>query len=85
MSNESDPLPRCLFCRMHTPHRWLRAPMCAICRDQSYDFLWASAVQSVIVLVGGMSAWTFVIDEVLLFTVLVLVKHRIRAPWASSH
>jgi len=85
MSPESDPSPRCLFCRMPTPHRWLGAPLCAICRDQSYDFLWASAVQAVIALIGGMSGWTFVLDEVLLFAVLVLVKHRIGTPWEASH
>jgi len=76
---------RCLFCRMRTPHRFAGLPMCAICRDQSYDFLWASLVQALVAVVGGLSTFFFVIEEVLLFTVLVLVKHRIRPPWERAH
>ena len=85
MSPESISLPRCVFCRMETAHRWLAMPMCAICRDQSYDFLWASAIQALIAAAGGMSGRTFVLDEVLLFAVLVFVKHRIGTPWQASH
>lgn len=29
----------------------------------------------------GTRCWFFVIDEILLFLVLVIVKHRISAPW----
>jgi hypothetical protein len=29
--------------------------MCVICRDQSFDFLWASAVEAAIAPIGGMS------------------------------
>jgi hypothetical protein len=76
---------RCVLCRMHTPHRWLRLPLCAICRDQSYDFLWASGVQGVIALAGGLSGGYLVLEEVLLFAVLVLVKHRIPPPWGREH
>ena len=75
---------RCTFCRMRTSHRFARLPMCAICRDQSYDFLWASLVQALVAVVGGLSASFFVIEEVLLFTVLVLVKHRIQPPWERA-
>ncbi len=74
---------RCVFCRMRCSSRFLRLPLCPICRDQSYDFLWASGVQGILVAAGLLSGLTFVLEEVLLFTVLVLVKHRIRPPWAS--
>ena len=75
---------RCLFCRMPDPHRFLGLPVCAICRDQTYDFLWASAVQGLLVLTGVLGGLTFVLEEVLLFTVLVLVKHRLPAPWERA-
>jgi hypothetical protein len=74
---------RCWFCRMRDPHRWLGIPVCTICRDQLYDFLWVSLVQSIVWLFGGISSWFFVIDEILLFVVLVVVKHRIPLPWAD--
>jgi hypothetical protein len=70
---------------MSTPYRFVGLPMCPICRDQSYDFLWASLVQTIVVVAGGMSGFFFVVDEALLFTVLVLVKHRIRPPWERAH
>ncbi len=72
---------KCLFCRMQTTYRFLRLPLCAICRDQMYDFGWASGVQGILVLGGFLSGLTFLLEEVLLFTVLVFVKHRIPAPW----
>ncbi len=81
MSTESKSDFKCVFCRMPTVHRWLGLALCRICRDQVYDFAWASGVQIVVVLVGGMSGLFFVLDEILLFTVLVLVKHRIPPPW----
>lgn len=70
----------CVFCRMPTPIRFLRIPMCGICRDQAYDFLWASGVQASLVAFGLMSGLTFVAEEVLLFAVLVIVKHRVHPP-----
>jgi len=76
---------RCIFCRMRTSYGFAGLPMCAICRDQSYDFLWASLVQAIVVVAGGMSGFFFVVDEALLFTVLVLVKHRIQPPWERAH
>jgi hypothetical protein len=57
--------------------------MCPICRDQSYDFLWASGVQALLVAFGLLSGLTFLLEEVLLFAVLVIVKHRIQPPWAT--
>ncbi len=72
---------RFVFCRMTTPHRFVGLAMCAICRDQSYDFLWASAVQAAVALAGVLGGVYFVAEEVLLFTVLVLVKHRLQPPW----
>ena len=72
---------RCWFCRMPDPHRLLRVPVCGICRDQLYDFFWVSVVQIVVWLLGGINGLFFVIDECLLFFVLIVVKHRVPAPW----
>ena len=72
---------RCWFCRMPDPHRWLGIPVCFICRDQLYDFFWVSLVQTAIWLFGGIDGLFFVIDEFLLFFVLIVVKHRVPAPW----
>ncbi len=66
---------------MPDPHRLLGIPVCGICRDQLYDFLWVSVVQTVIWLLGGIDGLFFVIDECLLFFVLIIVKHRVPAPW----
>ena len=74
----------CLFCRMDTSFRLLRIPLCTICRDQVYDFAWVTIVQLVVWLSGGIDGYTFVIEEVLLFIVLVIVKHRIPPPWEGS-
>lgn len=82
-SDEDDRLPRCLFCRMRCRTRFLRVSMCAICRDQAYDFLWVSGVQGVLAAVGLLSGVLFVVEELLLFAVLVLVKHRIQPPWGG--
>lgn len=82
----TDPIAferRCLFCRMRCTTRLFRVPLCAICRDQTYDFFWASGVQGILVAAGLLSGRTFVLEEVLLFVVLVLVKHRIRPPWVT--
>jgi hypothetical protein len=83
MSENTAPTTRrCLFCGMSSSIRFLRLPMCGICRDQAYDFLWASGVQASLVAAGLLSGLTFVVEEVLLFTVLVVVKHRLQPPWA---
>ena len=66
---------------MPDPHRWLGMPVCGICRDQLYDFLWVSLVQTILWLFGAINGWFFVLDEVLLFFVLVIVKHRVPVPW----
>ena len=82
--SQDHPAPairRCVFCRMPTPIRFLRLPMCGICRDQAYDFLWASGVQASLVVFGLISGVTFLLEEVLLFAVLVIVKHRVHPPW----
>jgi hypothetical protein len=56
-------------------------PVCPICRDQLYDFVWVSGIQTFFWLVGAINGLFFVIDEILLFIALVLVKHRLPAPW----
>jgi len=58
-----------------------RFRVCTICRDQLYDFFWVSLVQTTVWMFGGISGWFFVIDEILLFFVLVIVKHRLPSPW----
>ncbi len=70
---------RCLFCRMHTGVRLFRVPVCPICRDQVQDFVWVSGIQGILVAMGFINGLQFAVEEVLLFGVLVLVKHRL--PW----
>ena len=72
-----DPSWRCLFCRMQTSVRLFRVPLCAICRDQVQDFVWVSSIQGSLVAAGFISGFQFAVEEVLLFGVLVLVKHRL--------
>jgi hypothetical protein len=67
----------CLFCRMRVGVKLFRIPVCAICRDQLHDFVWASAIQGVLALVGVIGGFQFAIEEVALFAILVLVKHRL--------
>ena len=67
---------RCPFCRMQTGVRLARIPVCEICRDQLQDFVWVSALQGSLVAAGFISGLQFAVEEVLLFGVLVLVKHR---------
>ena len=67
---------RCLFCRMHTGVRLFGIPVCHICRDQVQDFVWVTAIQGLLVAVGFISGLQFAVEEVLLFGILVLVKHR---------
>jgi hypothetical protein len=68
---------RCLFCRMHTGVRLFRVPVCPICRDQLQDFVWASGIQAALVGVGLLSGVQFLAEELLLFGILVLIKHRL--------
>ncbi len=72
---------RCPFCRMPTELRFARIPACAICRDQLYDFMWVSAVQAFVAVALGLGVLFFLIEEILLFAVLVFVRHRIPPPW----
>lgn len=74
---------RCVFCWMHTDLNWLHLPLCPICRDQLYDFVWVSGVQVALFLTGGINGLFFLMEEVLLFTALVLIKHRIKPPWET--
>lgn len=79
MSEEpSDRQPwRCLFCRMQTGLRLFGVPVCPICRDQVQDFVWVSGIQGTLVAIGFIGGLQFAVEEVLLFAVLVLVKHRL--------
>lgn len=79
MSDPSEPPWRCRFCRMRTGVRLFRIPVCAICRDQVQDFVWVSGLQGSLVAVGLLGGLQFVVEEILLFAVLVLVKHRLPA------
>ncbi len=76
---------KCPFCRMQSTGRFLRISVCAICRDQLYDFVWASAVQAVVAVAFQLGGFVFLVEEVLLFLVLVLVKHRLTPPWEKGH
>ena len=67
---------KCVFCRMATGWRVLRMPLCAICWEQLNDFIWVSFVQVVLLALGVISGLFFVIEEVLLFVVLIVIKHR---------
>ena len=75
---------RCVFCRMDTPDRFLGLLMCTICRDQSYDFLLVSGVQVLMAPIVGISLGQFLAQEVLMFVVLIFVKHRITPPWLRA-
>jgi len=68
---------RCLFCRMNTGVRLFAIPVCGICRDQLQDFIWVSLIQGSLVAAGFISGLQFAVEEVLLFGILVLVKHRV--------
>ena len=69
---------KCVFCRMATGRRVLRAPLCAICWEQLNDFVWVSFVQVALLAIGAINGLFFVIEEVLLFFVLIVIKHRVR-------
>lgn len=72
---------RCVFCHMDTTLRYLKLDLCEICRDQVYDFLWVSAVQVLVTIVFSLGGLFFLMQEIMLFIVLVIVKHRIPPPW----
>ena len=76
---------RCLFCRMSTTLRFMRLNVCEICRDQVYDFLWVSAVQAFVTVAFGLGGMVFLVQEILLFLVLIIVKHRFPPPWQRDH
>jgi hydrogenase-4 membrane subunit HyfE len=61
---------------MHTGVRFFGVPVCCICRDQMQDFIWVSAIQGLLVAAGFISGLQFAVEEILLFGILVLVKHR---------
>ncbi len=67
---------KCLFCRMATGERVLRAPLCAICWEQVNDFIWVSFIQVILLASGAISGFFFVVEEVLLFFVLI-IQHRV--------
>ena len=67
----------CPFCRMRTTRRLLRLPLCEICLEQTNDFFWVSLVQVALLAAGAIDGLFFVIEEPLLFFVLVGVKHRL--------
>lgn len=75
---------RCLFCRMSTSFRLSKVPLCSICRDQVYDFFWVTVVQLTVWAFGLINGYMFVVEEVLLFFVLVIVKHRLPPPWEKE-
>jgi hypothetical protein len=85
MNTEIAGQHKCPFCRMNTPHQFLRLHVCEICRDQLYDFVWVSAVQGFVVLVFALGPMFFLVEEVLLFVVLIFVKHRFPPPWQHDH
>ena len=72
---ESQPW-RCLYCRMRTGVRLFGVPVCGICRDQVQDFIWVSSIQGLLVIGGLINGLQFAVEEILLFGILVLVKHR---------
>jgi hypothetical protein len=69
----------CPFCRMSTRRRLLRVPLCPICLEQSNDFLWVSLVQVGLLTAGAIDGLFFVVEEFLLFFVLIGIKHRLPA------
>lgn len=85
MDTVTDSRHKCLFCRMDTTLRFLRLHVCEICRDQVYDFLWVSVVQVIVNVVFELGGLIFIVEEVLLFVVLVVVKHRFPPPWQGQH
>ncbi len=85
METVTEKQRRCFVCRMSTTLRFLRLNVCEICRDQIYDFLWGSGVQALVTLAFNLGGMVFLVQEVLLFSVLVVVKHRLPPPWQRDH
>jgi len=79
MTHETTALQpwRCLFCHMQTGVKLFQIPVCPICRDQFQDFILVSGLLGVLVAAGFISGLQFAVEEILIFGVLVLVKHRI--------
>jgi hypothetical protein len=67
----------CLFCRMDTGVRLFGVAVCPICRDQLQDFVWASGIQGLLAALGVLNGLQFLAEEMLLFGILVVVKHRL--------
>ncbi len=85
MNTVTESRHKCLFCRMNTTIRFLRLDVCAICRDQLYDFLWVSGVQAFVAVAFDLGGLVFLVQEILLFLVLIIVKHRLPPPWQAEH
>ena len=85
METVTEKKHRCVFCRMSTTLRFLRLNVCEICRDQVYDFLWVSGVQALVTLAFDLCGMVFLVQEILLFLVLIVVKHRFPPPWQRDH
>ena len=85
MDTETEKQHRCVFCRMNTTLQFLRLSVCEICRDQLYDFLWVSGVQALVTLAFDLGGIVFLVQEILLFLVLIVVKHRFPPPWQGEH
>ncbi len=71
------PASKCPFCRMQATWKVGPLPLCPICLEQANDFVWVSAVQLVLLATGAISGLFFVIEELLLFFVLIGIKHRL--------
>jgi hypothetical protein len=56
----------------------------SICRDETYDFLLASGVQVFMALIVGIGVEQFIVPELLMFFVLIFLKHRITPPWGRA-
>lgn len=81
MATASDAEKTCVFCRMPTEIRYLKLDLCEICRDQIYDFMWVSLVQGLVAIIFSLGGLFFVVEEILLFSVLIFVKHHIPPAW----
>jgi hypothetical protein len=64
---------------MRTGTKLFGISLCEICQDQTQDFVWVSLVLLMLVPTGFITGTQFVVEEVLLFVVLVVVKHRLPA------
>lgn len=50
-----------------------------------FDFVWVSIVQAFVVVVFSLGPLFFIVEEVLLFAVLIIIKHRFPPPWQHDH